>query len=95
MKTVTDLVAAANAMLKASGNNLAAQPVPFQKAYAGLLKAVDDATGENAWATHAERIRAVEVYATDEVEIDDKAMVSRADEGLWVAAWVWLDNEPG
>jgi predicted RNA-binding Zn-ribbon protein involved in translation (DUF1610 family) len=33
-------------------------------------------------------------YATDELEIDDNPMLSRApdDGGVWVAAWVWVST---
>lgn len=35
-----------------------------------------------------------ERYATDELEIDEDAVTSRADrdDGLWVSAWVWLSR---
>lgn len=36
--------------------------------------------------------RAREEYANDDVEIDDDARLSEADEGCWVQAWVWLDK---
>ena len=29
-------------------------------------------------------------YADDECEIDDEPLVSVADEGIWVSAWVWI-----
>ena len=31
-------------------------------------------------------------YASDDLEIDDDAKVSESSEGVWVQAWVWLDN---
>jgi hypothetical protein len=34
--------------------------------------------------------RARELYANDELEIDDNAIISQADDGCWVAAWVWV-----
>lgn len=37
--------------------------------------------------------RARELYANDETEIDDDPAVSHADDGTWVAAWVWVSNE--
>lgn len=37
--------------------------------------------------------RARELYADDETEIDDDPAVSHADDGTWVAAWVWVSNE--
>lgn len=32
-------------------------------------------------------------YEDDETNIDDDAALSRADEGVWVGAWVWVSNE--
>ena len=29
-------------------------------------------------------------YHTDDINIDDDALVSRADNGYWVGAWVWV-----
>ena len=35
---------------------------------------------------------AVERYASDDVEIDGNAVISRGDDpGCFVAAWVWVD----
>jgi len=39
------------------------------------------------------RILARQQYATDELEIDEDAEVSRStDRAGWVAAWVWVDE---
>lgn len=43
-----------------------------------------------ARATDDEINEARELYGTDDCEIDDGALKSVADEGLWVQAWVWL-----
>lgn len=32
-------------------------------------------------------------YATDDIEIDDDPLLSIADEGVWVSAWVWVPTE--
>lgn len=32
-------------------------------------------------------------YAGDDVEIDDKPLLSVADKGVWVSAWVWVEIE--
>ena len=32
-------------------------------------------------------------YGSDEIEVDDGARLSIGDNGLWVAAWLWLDNK--
>ena len=37
--------------------------------------------------------QARELYATDDVEIDDEPAVSAGDDGAFVAAWVWVDAE--
>jgi len=45
------------------------------------------------FATEEEIKEARELYQTDDIEIDDGAKASRAEgEGLWVAAWVWLER---
>lgn len=37
--------------------------------------------------------QARESYASDDVEIDDAPEVSEADNGVWVAAWVWVRDD--
>lgn len=44
------------------------------------------------YATPEEISEARDLYGSTEIEIDDNAGASRADGGLWVAAWVWLDR---
>jgi len=44
-------------------------------------------------ATDDEIRRARGLYGSDEVEVDENAQVSRADDGAWVGAWVWLEND--
>lgn len=41
-------------------------------------------------ATPAEIAEAREMYGSDEINIDEGARASRADDGTWVAAWVWV-----
>ena len=42
-----------------------------------------------------EQIRvATNVHANGECEIDDGALVSEADDGYWVQAWVWVSTPP-
>ena len=46
-------------------------------------------------ATEDEINRARQEYAhgsDDNIEIDEEAATSRGDDGVWVAAWVWLPN---
>ena len=44
-------------------------------------------------ATQEEIDEARAMYADDDINIDDGAKASRADEGVWVAAWVWVPND--
>lgn len=39
-----------------------------------------------------ERARAKTGWS-DEIEVDEGAKLSVADDGVWVAAWIWLQNE--
>ena len=45
------------------------------------------------WAAPNEIDKAQEIYQSDNVEIDSPAKASRTDDGLWVAAWVWVSYE--
>lgn len=38
-------------------------------------------------------VRARELYASDEIEIDDLPMLSPANDGKWVSAWLWVSFE--
>lgn len=42
-------------------------------------------------AAYREEARAT--YADDEIQIDADARVSIADDGAWVAAWVWVRSD--
>lgn len=44
-------------------------------------------------ATEEEIQAARDEYQNDDVEIDEGALASHADGGVWVAAWVWLGDE--
>lgn len=49
---------------------------------------------EKILATKREIETARNYYQTDDVEIDDNALISPNDEGgRWVAAWVWVSDE--
>lgn len=37
---------------------------------------------------------AQEEYSSEDVEVDQNAVISRAFEGAWVAAWVWVPDPP-
>ncbi len=61
-----------------------------------IATALFDACSEDDRTTDAERERARARYAVPSngtIEIDDNAMASRADDGLWVQAWLWLPDE--
>lgn len=34
-----------------------------------------------------------DLYACDDIQIDDGAALSETDSGTWVAAWVWVSKE--
>lgn len=36
---------------------------------------------------------AAQAEVTDELEVDDNAVVSIGDDGAFVMAWVWIENE--
>lgn len=40
-----------------------------------------------------EIIRAQNLYAGTHVAVDDDALMSKADGGAWIQAWVWLDED--
>lgn len=58
------------------------------------------AEGETDLGTYAAEIdRARDDYAMgsdDDIEIDDRPAVSAGDDGVWIAAWVWVrfENNP-
>lgn len=39
------------------------------------------------------RTRARELYGDEDLDIDTDAKVSVGDDGVWVAAWVWVSKE--
>ncbi len=49
------------------------------------LNETEDASG---WIAQAR-----ELYGSDEIEIDEDAVLSQGDEGAFVSAWVWVSNE--
>ncbi len=64
------------------------QALAGEHRFTQLVAAIDAARPEEA--TEAERAEAADDYGTDDVEVDDVAYVSRADDGCWVSAWVWV-----
>lgn len=75
---------------------LAAEPGNAQDTAEQALKAW--LTDPDHFATEEEialaRRRYIEGSCTD-IEIDDGALASRADDGTWVQAWVWLPHPSG
>jgi hypothetical protein len=54
--------------------------------------------GPETMETNSEILQtARDLYACDDIQIDDGAALSETDSGTWVAAWVWVpkpeDNE--
>jgi hypothetical protein len=40
-----------------------------------------------------EKARAIYALGSDDnIAVDDDAKLSRTDDGVWVQAWVWVDN---
>lgn len=64
---------------------------------AALAQLLDVDTLKQAVADHefdaAARKLARERYATDNLEVDEDAELSHADDGVWVGAWVWLPHD--
>ncbi len=91
MSLILDLTTAARAMLDAFGGNTPDWLTEEAKALEAALEAVNDAA-----STQLERSDARSIHASDEIEIDSDALASRADDGTWVGAWVWVprDDEP-
>lgn len=72
---------------------IAAPIVTLPKAIDNLDKLLSE---PDLLVTDEEIQRARDEYALgsdDNIEIDDHACASRADDGVWVQAWVWLPNE--
>lgn len=44
-------------------------------------------------ASHTELELARKIYADDDIQIDSDANVARADDGIWVQAWVFVSSE--
>jgi hypothetical protein len=66
---------------------------PLQEGILELLTSLRDAIAQTTPAEPDEIVAAREMYADDDIQIDDDAAASRADDGVWVSAWVWVPNE--
>jgi hypothetical protein len=51
----------------------------------GLISRAKDHMADSALLA-----RAVDLHASDDIELDDEAATAEADKGTWVAAWVWV-----
>ena len=70
------------------------------KTYADVAQAIHEAEGaireREEFADLIQQAR--DDYTTDsscDVEIDDDPVLSVADEGVWVSAWVWVNRPEG
>ena len=53
-------------------------------------RCIDAAAEVEALLSVVEQARST--YCTDEIEIDDQPVLSVADGGVWVSAWVWVET---
>lgn len=64
-----------------------------------MLADLDRMAGEiEGYAAQIEGARDKYTVGTDDIEIDESPILSVADDGVWVSAWVWLpleDDEEG
>jgi len=65
------------------------QPTPGN--IAAAHKAVQETRSSTATDDQLAEARAI--HANDDLEIDDDATVSEADNGYWVQAWVWVPQD--
>jgi len=50
---------------------------------------------DQCWQEYQSTIRHARThYTSDSIEIDDFPRCSRADDGAWIAAWVWVSQTP-
>lgn len=66
---------------------------PLQEGIPELLKSLRDTIERTTPAEDHEIEAARDAYADDDLEIDDDAAVSHADDGYWVSAWVWIAHD--
>lgn len=81
------LIAAAKAVVASwdtgAGNDLAG----------AVRKLADFLNDPDDFATDEEIQQARNQHMGSECEIDEPALASRGDGGVWVQAWVWISNE--
>ena len=87
-----DLYKAASALLASLGAvpEFTPELVTLQKAVEVCREEIDN---REAFATEIQKAR--DEYTMDsscDVEIDDEPVLSVADEGVWVSAWVWVQR---
>lgn len=88
MSMIEALTKSADAILAAFGGDT---PEYLRSEAAALAEAV--ATAKAATADPADIRRAIAAYGSDDIEIDDDALTSVSDHGLWVQAWVHLRHD--
>ena len=66
------------------------RPTAAQELQAAL-RGIDQALQDQEDSTDV--IRRARLLASDDLEIDDDPMVSIAEDGVWVSAWVWVSAE--
>ena len=82
---VDKLLAALAAMPEHHRLSLAEGDIP------NLIDAVRAARPPEATGHEREAVvEAHDLWGTDDIEIDDTAYVSHADDGYWVSAWLWV-----
>lgn len=57
------------------------------------LKIVPDESEEENFSDEQFIVKAREIYTNDDIEIDDEPSLSHTDNGAWVQAWVFVNNE--
>lgn len=79
-------------LAKALVTRLEEMPGVHESHYAELKAFLND---ESNTATAEEIEEARAVFGGDDVVIDEGALVSRADEGVWVSGWLYLSDTGG
>lgn len=85
----------ANALYEAAFNLIAAVPGrEGRPEHAELLAALKDCgKAIKEREAYAPEIKAAREQTNDDLEIDDDPVLSIADDGVWVSAWIWVPGE--
>ena len=60
-----------------------------------IAEALYEATDDEGRSTEEERELARSEHDSTVVEIDNHALASRGDSGLWVQGWIWIGHPDG